>query len=271
MDERAEGKGLAVARTYAPVAVDEDGYVFELLTGEVVGLASEGVLAEVPFERPDGTVELVAGWSVVEAGEDDAAREWTIATEADADRVLERISRAESRAVAVGMLREQVLARLGAEERRFLSRAEWERRRWGSQLEAFARKQLGGGKRKTLNLAHGSVAFRKTQGRTTLTNMAEAVAWAEENHPEIVRVAKSVTATAARKAVEEDLKSGFLDEEPLWIEIAPPGDSCRIETGIRTTARAVPARAQAVGSSNQGQGAALPGPGSEDHQDAGGE
>lgn len=57
---------------------------------------------------------------------------------------------------------------------------EW---RFGPALQAFAREQLTGGKRKSLTLFHGTLGFRTVPAGVVVGNEAGALAWAKDNLP----------------------------------------------------------------------------------------
>lgn len=217
-----------------PVTLDEDGYVFDDQSGEVLGRLDDRSGTLQPFEvtHPDGTVETLQAWVPAEQ----AAEPQPIRTRDEADAVLAELARLESRALAFDQLKAAVTRRLDAEANRLRRKAAWVERQRGPQLEAFARDQIGTGKRRSLNLTWGTLALRKVPGRFRILDQAAAVAWCEANRPELVKTTKSVTPTATGKAVADDLSIGLLDELPDWIDEARPYDAFRIDLGIKPSA-----------------------------------
>ena len=66
---------------------------------------------------------------------------------------------------------------------RYTEHLEW---RSGADLQAFARQELGDGKRKSLRLFHGVIGYRTKPAGVCVTDPAAALAWARENLPEAV-------------------------------------------------------------------------------------
>jgi hypothetical protein len=207
------------------VQVDTEAGLVISLDGEVLGLIEDGT---VESHTDPETGQLRHSWVAKSLQETVLP---LIVTEEDAERVLERIARSDARTLAAESLLKAVQGRLVAEAERRRRSAEWLRRRFGPELEAWARPRLQG-RRRTLALAYGAIAFRKQPARLKVLDQAAAVRWAEASRPELVRITKSVSAPQVAAALQEDLKLGFTDELPDWLEVTEPGESVRIETGL---------------------------------------
>lgn len=67
---------------------------------------------------------------------------------------------------------------------------------FGPALQDFARRELAGGKKKSIRFFHGVIGYRTKPAGLTVTNEPEARAWAEANLPSALRV--DTRALAAR-------------------------------------------------------------------------
>lgn len=180
----------------------EDGFIFDLLTGEVLGRTD----AEERFE-----VRSL-----------DAA-EW----------VLELRSQIEGRMHGLAARKAAVVAMIDlliAGERRKLS---WWETRLSPSLVEFAREQLGTGKSRTWRCAWGQVAFRKTKGSNAIINDEQAMAFVELWAPELVKVVRSVNVTSVKGALEA-AKAACPDEDIETPFLASTGEteSVTVSTGI---------------------------------------
>jgi hypothetical protein len=150
--------------------VDEDGYLYDLDTGEVLDF-----VGKLPF-RPD--------------------------TRESADWVLSKMADAEGRIVAVNARRRALLANLERQEKEAAARLEWLHRRFDAELAEFTRKDLAGKKAKTLVLDHGRIGFRTSKGTNRITDMPRAVAWMRaEGYAHAVKVVESVNVSDVLNAV----------------------------------------------------------------------
>lgn len=179
-------------------AVDGEGWLYDVETGEVLGLS----------ELPD---------------------DFEVNCHQAADRALEIRSRIEAQVVAVKARRDALNRQLDALERAQESRLKWWDWRFGQQLAAFARSLLSG-KSKTARFTWGSVAFRATKGTNRITDMDAAVEWVRRRDPEMVKVVETTTVTAVL-ALSQGKPLPFL-------ESTGPGEAVTISTGIDTKARA---------------------------------
>lgn len=116
-------------------------------------------------------VEVVADAEEAEAFKPNTAEK--------ADWVLGKIADSRARAARI---RENAEA-MAREQERQAEGLEW---RYGAALEAFARQQIAGSKRKSLRLYHGVLGYRTRPASVSLTDPAAALAWARESLPAAV-------------------------------------------------------------------------------------
>lgn len=153
-----------------------------------------------------------------------------IVTVEDAERFLARVAEIKARAFAAEVQLRATQERLEREQRRHERHAEWLLTQAGPELEAIARQELAGGKRRSLSLASGTLAFRKTQGATVIHDHEAAILYAERSKPEAIIVEKRIPLRAAKEMVLEDLEAGLIDEPPGWIAMPVEGEVFRVET-----------------------------------------
>lgn len=113
-------------------------------------------------------------------------------TESKADWLLGKIADARARAARVRENAEKIARAHDAE-------AEGLEFRFGPALQAFAARELAGGKRKSLRLLNGVLGYRTRPAAVIFTNPAAALAWARENAP------AAVCEALDRKALSERL------------------------------------------------------------------
>jgi len=103
-------------------------------------------------------------------------------------------------------------------------------RRFGPDLEQFARAELfsRGARTKTLMTPFGSISFRIVQGTVKIVDMARAVAWAEDEAPDIVR--KEVTPTDLADSWKRT--TGTEPEESPLLLVTPGGERMYVRTGV---------------------------------------
>ncbi|MEK9735789.1 MAG: hypothetical protein VW239_00535 [Candidatus Nanopelagicales bacterium] len=173
-------------------AVDADGWLYDVDSGEVLGIP------DLPDEFAVDCVQA-------------------------ADAALEIRARLEARLAALRMRKAALIANiesLEADQRRRLAWWDW---RFGHGLVEFARSMLGRGK--TAKFVHGSVSFRATKGTNRIIDMESAVAWMRDVDPERVRVVESVL-------VSDVLATRREGDVLPWLESTGPGESVTISTGI---------------------------------------
>jgi phage host-nuclease inhibitor protein Gam len=107
-------------------------------------------------------------------------------------------------------------------------------RRFDGELEAWAKEWLAGGKARSVQLLHGELAFRKSQGTTKITDMVRAVAFVREvGGAEDVKVVETVTATTLKKLASATFADGIANPEFFaFVETSGPRDNFKIETGV---------------------------------------
>lgn len=158
---------------------------------------AELVLAPTPLERQ--TAVDGEGWLYdVETGEVlvfAGAAVDLVDTREKADAVLETRARIEGQILAVQARRQAVLTQLDRLEQAQRRRLDWWERRWGSLLADFARSLLTG-KSRSVDFTFGRVSFRATRGSHRITNMDAAVEWVRRRDPELVKVVETTTVTA---------------------------------------------------------------------------
>jgi hypothetical protein len=181
-------------------AVDSDGWVYDVETGEVVGLAS----------APD---------------------RFTVDSPESADWALQRRSEVEAEVAKIDAQLRAVTENLKAKRNAALRRLSYWEYRFGPALVAFARSQLAG-KSRTWQGAWGKVAFRKTPASHAIVDMAAAVEWMGVWAPGRVKVARSV-AVRDVLAVKAEVEGANQEEERLpFVVASPPGEAVVISTGI---------------------------------------
>ncbi len=202
-------KDEAERQTY----VDQDGYVVDVATGEVLGIAGA-----VDHFQP-GT----------------QAYQWRIDSEDTAEWVLERRSKLEAdiaglearEAAIVGNIRAQI-----AEKRRRLAYLDF---RFRPSLIEWARNRLAGGKKKTLQLTHGRIAFRMGRESHRIIDMEAAVQWAKDwDAISAIKVVESIGVRDVQNIREMIVESMGVAEPTPWMVTEPAEESVRIETGIHT-------------------------------------
>lgn len=117
--------------------------------------------------------------------------EFHIDSDDKAEWVLERRGEIEADLAAVRARREAILANLDALERKHAGRLRALVYRFESELEAFTRSKLAGGKAKTWRCPYGTVAIRKVPARWTWADVSDAkekaIEWAEQHCPDAIK------------------------------------------------------------------------------------
>lgn len=173
--------------------ITEDGYVYDIETGEVLD-----IVAEEHF-RPT----------------DRKGVEW----------VLEKMSVHDAEALAIQARIDALVENLRVQKNKHIKRREFLEYKYGADLQQFARETLeaAGGKSKTATFDHGKVSFRSSKGTRRIADMDAAVNWAIEHGLEsAVKVVRSVNVS--------DLPNDA-DAEP-FIEASGPKETASISTGI---------------------------------------
>lgn len=130
---------------------------------------------------------------------------------------MHRLNNAESRLQASRMQYDSVLEhcrKLVAKEE---ARVEWMKRRYEADARAIAyaqlpRKKDGSFASKTVTMPWGTIAFRDVKPTVRIVNDTTALAWAEANMPEAVKVKKSVLVSPVKEYFLEnqfELPDGF--------------------------------------------------------------
>lgn len=140
-------------------AVDGDGYIYDVETGEVID--RQATLPDV------------------------------IACDADADAALEIRAEIDADIAAHDAKAKALLENLGRQRAALERRIKWWEWRFGSGLVAYARLKLRG-KSRTVQFTWGRVSFRRTQPRRMILDMPKAVAWMTSRDPEKVKTVQTV-------------------------------------------------------------------------------
>lgn len=182
--------------------VDPDGWVYDVSTGEVLGLAG------------------VAERFVVDSAE-------------SADWALELRSRIEGQIVAIDERLRAVTERLKSLRADQVRRLSWWEWRFAPSLAAFARQMLAGKKTRTAKFGWGTVAFRASPGTNEIVSQEEAVAWMRVWDPEKVRVVETVTVKDVLKVREAVARKNQEEPEHLpWLASSGAQETVVISTGI---------------------------------------
>jgi hypothetical protein len=203
------------------VMQDQSGVLAMVVDGDIVSEDGEVLGPADAFEIEE------AGGSLVRAR---PLSRPPIHSVEDAESLLRRVAEIRAQAFAAEVQLRAARERLEREQRRHDRHAEWLLAQAGPELEAVARRELAGGKRRSLSLASGTLAFRKTQGTTTIHDHEAAILYAERSKPGAIVVEKRLPLKAAVEMVQEDLQAGLLDDVPNWISLPVPGEVFRIET-----------------------------------------
>lgn len=186
-----------------PTAVDSEGWVYLIQSGEVVGHAGAPAVFRVDSEE-------------------------------SADWVLQRRAEVEAEVAKVDAQIRAVTANLRAKRAAALRRLSYWEYRFGPSLVEFARSRLTG-RARTWQGTWGRVSFRKTPGSNAIIDDAAAVEFVRTWLPGRVRVVESVglkdvfaCRAAAAGATGEDVPLPF-------VVSSPPGEAVDIRTGIETT------------------------------------
>jgi phage host-nuclease inhibitor protein Gam len=188
---------------------------------------------DMDLEIVDGCLMTPDG-EVVGTAEFEAIDE--IVDEETADAMLARIAAVQGQLVALRLRREAILANLEAMERPHRRRLEYLVGRFTPLLEAYAARRLKLSKRRSFDVAHGRIGFRKAPGSAKITDMGKALAFLREvGRDELIErtVVEKVKAAELAAVVDDwEGKDVFAPSELDFLDRTPPGDRFRIQTGI---------------------------------------
>lgn len=197
---------LVVPPEERETAVDDDGWVYDPNTGEVLGHA-----------------ELLERFTV----DSDDAADWVLKLRSQLEGEILGIE-AQLKAVS-----EMLLAVRNAKYRR-LSWWEW---RFAADLIKFARTKIAGTKAKTAWFTWGKVQFRKTAGTNEIVDPAAAVEWMRTWNPKGIKVTESVGIKKVLETIELIAQTtGEEPERPGWLKSTGEGENVTISTGIEIKA-----------------------------------
>lgn len=166
-------------------------------------LTLNNTLEPTDFDAPSGYLVTEAGLEALRTAvivpddledTEDAPDVFTPDTEAKADWVLGKIADARTRAARIRENAE-LIAR---EQDRQAEMLEW---KFGPALQDFARRELAGGKKKSIRLFNGVIGYRTKPGSVSVTDETAALTWARENAPE------AVTERLDKRALADTLKA----------------------------------------------------------------
>lgn len=172
------------------------------------------------YVTPDGEVigfsDVAAAWRAEAAGD----VEWALGIRAGIEADL----------AALRLRKAAAVANFEALEKKQSQRLAWWDWRFRSDVVAFARKALEGGKARTLQLENGAIKLRTTAGINKITDEEAAVAFVEQYRPDAVKVDRYVTVkdvlkVAAERGVARPVIAHFFFS-------TGPSESVAIETGV---------------------------------------
>lgn len=181
-------------------AVTSDGYVYDVETGEVLGLTKVPEVFQVADHDSANFVlkirsKIEGGLSAIDA-------------------------RAKAAAVNFAALRAVQVRRLT-----------WWDRRFGADLIRFAKGALTG-KGRTVQFDWGKVSFRRTAPSRTIVDMDAAVAFVQEFAPKQVRTVRSVILSGIDAALLAAAEEGCELLDLPFLTTGDAGDKATITTGI---------------------------------------
>jgi phage host-nuclease inhibitor protein Gam len=99
----------------------------------------------------------------------------------------------------------RVKAWADAEIRRAEREAEWFRRRFGAELEAWTREEIHKfkGRKKSIHLPAGTVGFRRLGPKLVIDDAAAVLAWAKVHHPKAIVMLPKLDKAMLNKLFEE--------------------------------------------------------------------
>lgn len=192
---------LAVTRE---TALSEDGFVYDVETGEVVGLAAES----------------------------ESGKFFQIETPEHADWVLGLLMVEEAAIAAIEARRAAINANLDSMLVRPRGRLDFLHFRFDVQLTSQARRDIeaAGGKTKTAKYPHGRISFRAAPAKAEITDAGGALSFVMDWAPDLVKM--SVGPTDVLKAIEARRDAGFEDDSIPFARIIGPRDVPSVKTGI---------------------------------------
>jgi hypothetical protein len=206
-DELTHGDLIALvgsASAEREIDVDPDGWLFDVVTGEIVGRV------EIDERFKVETLE---------------AAEWA----------LELRSRIEGDVAGIDERIRAVTAQLRMLRGERLRRLSWWDWRIAPSLVLFARDLIRGKKTRTARFGWGQVSFRSTKGSHAILDMEAAVAYVRSWAPERVKV-KTEESVGIRDVIDvRDMVSRMTGDEPErlpWLAASGPEESVTISTGI---------------------------------------
>lgn len=184
---------------------EDDGYLIDTETGEVVGLA--GPAGGVEHDRHQ--------WS--------NALGMEVLTDAAAEAILDRRQALDATLAGMKARRAAILANLDAMEKATQNRLDWLQVAHGAELESWCRHRIAGGKARSVRTPFGTVGLRKLPARLEVIDPDEALLWAEANDPERVIVTRRLHTAGLIK--RDDLPE-------TAFRIVEPSERCYVKTGV---------------------------------------
>jgi len=181
---------------------------------------------------------------LIEAGHDEEeAREWvltevfeaeekprfTVTDESSANWVLRKLAECDAEESVIKQMVDEEIERIKKRAEKLLSPIQRKRQFFETvftpQLEEFAKSRVTD-KRRSVNLLHGKVGFRKGQEKLIIDDEQKAIEWAEEYCPAAIK--KSILLTPMKELSQEAEAAGFCHiehaEDKFYIEAEMPQD-----------------------------------------------
>jgi hypothetical protein len=168
---------------------------------------------------PDGEVVGTVDFE----GVDQVDREET------ADAMLARIAEVQAQVIACRIRRDAVVAQYAAMERRHQQRLDYLKWRFGPMLEQYAKHRLQfSKKRRSFDLPHGRLGFRKQAASARIVDMDRAVVFLREvGRADLIKI--RTVETASPGDVAPLLANA---DRADFLEVTPERDKFSIDTGL---------------------------------------
>jgi phage host-nuclease inhibitor protein Gam len=137
-------------------------------------------------------------------------RQFEVSDEGSANWLIRRVIDSRSYAQRVKQWADQELRRAAREEQTLMFL-------FGRQLEQWAKSEIEklNGRRKSLNLPAGSVAFRTTPTRIVVDDESRVIAWARTNLPSAIVTVEKLSRTTLN---EYAAKTGVIPDDGVHVE-----------------------------------------------------
>lgn len=194
--------------------------------------------------EPEPEYEVVDGWRVsLRDGEvlglDQPTSTFGVTDRDSADWVLGKIADVEARALAIQARKQAVAENFARQEKQLAGRLAWLERRFGPELEAWAKAQIEGKRSRFVQLDNGRVQFRVATSPAKITDPAAALAFVRDagfKHRIRTTVTESVDAAAVVDAIAAvAFARGATPDTAAFLKPAAKTDRMSIETLPKST------------------------------------